>query len=322
MNPAVSVVMAVYNGEDFLRESIDSILAQTFDNFEFIIIDDGSSDETKNILESYDDERIRLFHQANMGLVKSLNRGIKEARAELIARQDADDISLPHRLQFETEFLNNNPECAMVGTASIAINESGQKLHVHARLIDDKDIREELYCANPFGHGTIMARKNTLLEAGGYRDDYGPTEDYDLWRRVKNLGTLANLPHPMYHWRINPNGVSQKNNALQVKYSSQIQGEIWSESAPGPIGVRSILRQTRRYKRSPELSADLASHYLLTQLRLGKTSSAHGRRADRYKTLIAAILAGPTGWRVLILLIGQNARKLYWRISRDGLLGK
>lgn len=128
ISPKVSVVMSVYNGEKYLPETIDSILNQTFKDFEFIIINDGSTDKTAKILTSYDDPRIRIFNQENMGLTKSLNRAISLAKGEYIARMDADDISYPERLKKQVDYLNKNPDIGLVGSKYIRIDKRGRKI--------------------------------------------------------------------------------------------------------------------------------------------------------------------------------------------------
>src|SRR3989337_2996755 len=122
----VSVIMSVYNGERHLRESVDSILNQTFQDFEFIIINDGSKDQSKYILESYKDERIKLIHNKNMGLTKSLNIGISIAKGKYIARQDADDISEPERLKTQYDFMEANPGLGLIGSQFEVIKENGE----------------------------------------------------------------------------------------------------------------------------------------------------------------------------------------------------
>jgi len=164
--PKISVVMAVYNAELFLIESIDSILNQTFDNFELIIINDGSTDGTKNIIESYDDDRIHLICQDNKGLAKSLNVGINKANSDIIARMDGDDICYPNRFQEQIKYLNNNKNCIIIGSNANVIDQSGNYVYTTNVNTDPIKIKSPLSFKSPFIHPSIMFYKDVFLKAG------------------------------------------------------------------------------------------------------------------------------------------------------------
>lgn len=208
MSPKVSVVMSVCNGEKYLREAIDSILDQTFTDFEFIIINDGSTDGTREILESYSDSRIFLLHQKNVGLTKSLNKGLKMVRGEYIARQDADDISFPNRLERQIAFLDKNPEIAMVGSACVRINHDGKYIDLIKYPTDNESIKTALLKFNPFWHTSILIRKRCLDKVGYYREFFKFTQDYDLWLRISEKYKVANIAEPLVKYRFELNSIT------------------------------------------------------------------------------------------------------------------
>jgi glycosyltransferase involved in cell wall biosynthesis len=202
--PPVSVVMSVYNGERYLAAAMDSILSQTFGDFEFIIINDGSTDRTADILRSYSDPRVLVVEQANVGLTRSLNRGIALARGKYIARMDADDISLPERFARQMDFFDTHPTVGVVGTACRVVNEldkTEQELHFP---LSDEQLRPHLIRGNPFVHTSVMMRKSVLEAVGGYNEAYPFAQDYELWVRLAAHTQLANLPEVLvmrrFHW--------------------------------------------------------------------------------------------------------------------------
>lgn len=198
--PKVSVVMPVYNGQRYLRQVIDSILNQTFKDFEFIIINDGSTDSTKKILEGYFDRRIVIIeNQQNLGFTKSLNRGLKRARGEYIARQDADDISLPERLEKMVDFLDKNKDVGLLGASFIKIDEDGKEYETCLLDTEDEQIRKRLLVDKHFGHE--MYRKICIEKVGFYRDVLYPCEDYDLNLRIAEKFKVANIREPLYKYR-------------------------------------------------------------------------------------------------------------------------
>jgi glycosyltransferase involved in cell wall biosynthesis len=219
-NPKVNVLMSVYNGEKYLREAIDSILGQTFKGFEFLIINDGSTDKTGKILESYNDPRIKIINnEENIGLTKSLNIGLRIAKGEFIARQDADDISMPERLEKEVEFLNQNRSAGLVGTDYFMINEKGEVVHIVKCLNGSRELQAKLLEGNQFGHGSVMLRRECIDKVGTYREEFKFAQDYDFCLRIAEVYDMANISEPLYKWRINIKSVSVKRKVLQDKYA-------------------------------------------------------------------------------------------------------
>ena len=201
--PKVSVLMSVYNGIPYLQEAVDGILAQTFTDFEFIIVDDGSSDETPAVLDRYTDSRIvRLRNESNLGLTRSLNCGLAVARGEYVARQDADDVSLLGRLARQVSYLDSHPHIALVGTAYVEVREASGNHRVMTMPLEHKEISMQLFYQNCFCHGSVMARRACLEAVGGYDEQFEVAQDRDLWLRLAEHFELANLPEPLYHLRI------------------------------------------------------------------------------------------------------------------------
>ncbi len=226
--PLVSVVMSVYNGEQYLREAIDSILSQTFTDFEFIIINDGSTDGTLKIIKSYKDPRIVLISRENRGLVSSLNEGIEKARGKYVARQDADDVSLPERLKKQLEYLRTNTKCGVVGSRIREINETGKPYYrvVLSNELPNKSLEMALYYCNPLAHGTVLMRTDVVRSLGGYRKQYWPAEDYDLWVRAARVNRIAVIDEVLYLYRFNEQGISLSNTAKQNSIAEQIRREL------------------------------------------------------------------------------------------------
>ncbi|QWD54504.1 glycosyltransferase [Polynucleobacter paneuropaeus] len=199
----VSVVLPVYNGSQYLRQSIESILQQSYRNFELIIINDGSQDDSQKIIDSYNDSRIRAFEQANIGLAATLNKGISLAKGRWIARQDQDDVSFPERLTKQVHFMNTHPAYAIVGTAAqIWVNETKTD-RFHRHPCSDPELRAGLVFYNYFVHSSVLLDKLILESIGGYTTDpeRQPPEDYELWCRIARKHPVRNLPDVLLAYR-------------------------------------------------------------------------------------------------------------------------
>lgn len=218
--------MSVYNGERYLEEAIESILAQTFRDFELLIVDDGSTDKSAKILAgaASRDVRIRIVtNPSNIGLTRSLNKALAEARGTLIARMDADDIALPERLERQIAFLQNNPEVGVVGTAYRFINGRGETIGEKVILGDNRLIQRVLIRFNPFLHSSVMIRKGLLDRIGGYDERYKKAQDYDLWMRLAPLCHFANLPEVLMKKRFTLDMISYTQERKQIRTAVQIR---------------------------------------------------------------------------------------------------
>ncbi len=213
--------MSVYNGERYLRKSVDSILNQTFKDFEFIIINDGSTDKTLKILNDYNDPRIKIINnKENIGLTRSLNKGLKVAKGEYIARQDGDDTSMAERIKKQIKLLERNLNIGLVGTYSCVINEKGKILYKNRFPESNEEILEKLMRGNVFAHGSVIFRKALVRKVGAYRTEFKSCQDYDLWLRFVEVTEAANIPEFLYSWRLIPDSISGTRRIQQEAYAS------------------------------------------------------------------------------------------------------
>ena len=203
-NPAISVVLPVHNAEAYVREAVESILAQSFTDFECIIINDGSTDGSGAILRELAacDARIVLVERPNGGLVSALNEGIKIARANLIARMDADDVSMPERFALQHARMMEKPELAVLGSFIRVMDKAGDIIRLSEYPLTPKAAARHVEHGCPVAHPAVMMRRDAVLKAGGYRKAFCHAEDYDLWLRMSDLGhAIANLPQPLLNYR-------------------------------------------------------------------------------------------------------------------------
>ncbi|MCK4815385.1 glycosyltransferase [bacterium] len=217
-NPKISVIMSVYNGEKYLRKAIESVLSQTFTGFDFIIVNDGSTDDSLRIIQSYHDERIRVINNEwNIGLTKSLNKAIKESCAEYIARQDADDISLPNRFDEQMQFFEKHPEVSLLGTSIYRIDSNGKMTGKMITLA--KPTMKDLFKGNQFNHGSVMVKRRVLDDVGGYNELCKYAQDHDLWLRIAKHYEVRNLTKILYKLRSHNKNVRFTNGEEAVLYS-------------------------------------------------------------------------------------------------------
>jgi len=218
--------MPVYNAAKYLDETINSILNQTYNDFEFLIIDDGSTDNSLAILNSYKDPRIIVHkNEMNNGYVKTLNKLIDLSRGEYIARQDNDDISLPDRIEKQVLFLNKNKDVGVCGTNAFIF---GKNKKISRMPITDDEIKAYMIINNPMIHSTIMYRKSIfdVWNINKYNEDLCPAEDYAMWFEISKKTKLANLPQPLLKYRWHENNTSQIKKTIQIEKANQIRKEI------------------------------------------------------------------------------------------------
>lgn len=195
--------MPVYNAELYVAQAIRSILSQTFQDFELIIVDDGSTDRSLEILKTFNDPRIRLISRPNTGIVGALNDGIALVRAAIVARMDADDVACRDRLKHQFEYLEAHSDVVALGTSVLLIDPEGMPIMEQAAPIGKEKIEEVLLCGDGRGivHPSLMMKTSTLIELGGYRQRFNFVEDLDLFLRLGERGNLANLPHVLLFYR-------------------------------------------------------------------------------------------------------------------------
>ncbi|MGQ9574274.1 MAG: glycosyltransferase [Thermoguttaceae bacterium] len=224
--PRVSVLMSVYNGACYLREAVESILGQTFGDFEFLIVDDGSTDATAGILAEYqaqDPRIIVLGNHGNLGLTRSLNRGLALARGEYVARHDADDVALAGRLAAEVAHLDRSPQTVLVSANYEIIDAGGDLLEAIRLEGDPMLVRWHLVFFNYIGcHSAVMFRREPVLRLGGYDQSHRYSQDYGLWMRLAELGHLAILPEVLQRHRVHPANLSSMRYPEQERTSLEI----------------------------------------------------------------------------------------------------
>jgi hypothetical protein len=324
--PRVTVLMAVHNGARYLRESIDSILAQTFSDFELLVVDDASGDESPAILAACRDPRLRLLRNSvNLGLTGSLNIGLRVARGELVARQDDDDLSRRDRLARQVEYLDTHREVAVAGTRRTLIDTRGRRIgntpyHASSPLA----MRWQFLFFNPLTHSSVMFRRREIAdELGGYDETMRLGQDFELWSRVLARFEIANLPQPLLRNRIHSGSVTRhvhdtldeqseataRNLAVQKQIVSAVLGDavmadewprLWSGiaypryfAAPGePLRAMELLEALWRLflARHPGAANDPDVHRVTADVRARIASHLvrHGAAADGFRAYIGA----------------------------------
>lgn len=213
-NNLVTILMPVYNGETYLKESIESILNQSFTNFDFLIIDDGSTDQTENIINSYNDNRIKyLKNDSNLGIVKTLNKGLSYIKTKYIVRMDSDDVCFPDRLKKEISYMEKNQDVAVLGCSADIINKRGEKKGSWSFKFPDNHANTYLLFGNCMIHSSIVMRNDILKrEKFSYDILHNAVEDYGLWLKVSKNYWVDLLPEKLLKYRINPNGITSRAN--------------------------------------------------------------------------------------------------------------
>lgn len=224
--PKISVLMSAYNSEKYIAEAIESILNQTFKDFEFIIINDGSTDKTAEIIEKYakKDVRIRFVNNTkNQGIIAALNPGFAMCRGEYIARMDSDDISLPERFAKQVKYMDQHPECGVLGTSIIIFDKENSKEYIQKKRITFFDLLQSCCVVNP----SVMLRKSTLLNNNIlYRPKYIHAEDYGMWSELIKLTEFHNLQDILLKYRWHGGNVSCVHENRQIQTAKEIQSEM------------------------------------------------------------------------------------------------
>ncbi|MEX2006657.1 MAG: glycosyltransferase [Candidatus Saccharimonadales bacterium] len=302
-SPKVTVLMPVYNGQRYLKQAIEGILNQTYKDFEFLIIDDGSTDKSKSIIRRYakKDPRIRLISRPNKGLVATLNEGLDKASGEYIARMDCDDISLKKRLKIEVEYLDANPDVALVGSNYTIVDEHGKRLVDTNVFTHPDDLKLCLVTCNQYGHGSVMIRKSALNKVGNYDKGVGHLEDYDLWIRISHVAKVANIEEPLYQWRKTADSITGANLELQIQQTFARRDREFEYFLKNKKDYRIFSIHPSGYdygRRKSVLYRDLA--YLYQQ---------KGMRWGAVKMLLLAIIFKPRVKRNYYYLIALLLRK-------------
>jgi glycosyltransferase involved in cell wall biosynthesis len=212
-NPIVTVLMAVYNGQKCIRPTIESILNQTFTDFEFLIVNDGSSDRTAEIIKSYKDPRITLFNNdMNLGQTKSLNVGLKLARGKYVARTDAGDVSLPERLLKQVKYVDSNPEVSVLGTSAFRYDGNSKIIDIVHMPTAPQAMLQRIFFASPVIHVSVLMNRKIILDFGGYDEDFPIFADYELWSKLlKNGYRIRNKKQILVGYMVSPDSLGYNN---------------------------------------------------------------------------------------------------------------
>lgn len=280
----VSVVLPVHNAARYIGAAVDSILSQTFRDFELILLDDGSTDGSGGILadRAGRDPRVRVLRQENRGLIATLNRGCAEAAGRYVARMDADDVSFPDRLERQVAFLETHPGVAAVGGAVQYMDDRGPLKMIQRHPADPEAIREGLLRASCLAHPTVVMRRDAVVAAGGYRPAFLHAEDYDLWLRLAEREDLANLPAPVLYQRLHPEQVSFAHIEQQVIATLGAQAAARARRAGRSDPAEGAAAITRRFLLDAGLQAEAIDLAIVAgfvfrgdlMLRLGQTGAA------------------------------------------------
>jgi glycosyltransferase involved in cell wall biosynthesis len=318
--PLVSVLINAYNAEPYLAECLDSVLAQTLEDFEVIVVDDGSSDATGQIAEAYArrDPRVRVYHnERNLGIPATINRALAHSRGEFIAKMDADDVTVPERFAKQVAYLRAHPEVVMVGGWWSRIEADGRELGGHRPRASNRRLAQQMLRRCVMVHPTVMVRGD-LMRRIKYREFFRYAQDYDLFLRLSEHGEIAMLPEVMVKARFNPKGVTVQRFHEQAQYARY---------------ARTFARQRRRrgtdeYERvaaDPSairpFASDRASlgfyHYRRGLLRVSLRDMAGARREFRRSLAAVPWDVRVVGWFVLTLApkaLLEQLRRLMWRL--------
>lgn len=218
--PLVSIILSVYNDEKYIDKCLESIINQSFKSFELIVINDGSTDGSLNKIQSFEDERIRLFSQKNSGLPKSLNKAINLSRGKYIARIDADDICFKNRIESQFYYMERNPNVDILGSNAMIIDEAGKILHQKKVLSHSEDIHLSAHLFCPLIHPTYFVKKSTYKELNGYDENFQYAQDYDfILRAILQKKHIENLSSNTIFYRISSNNLNSKKAVTQMKYA-------------------------------------------------------------------------------------------------------
>ena len=246
--PKVTVLLCVFNGEPYLTSSIHSILNQTFSDFELLIINDGSTDGTLNIIQSFNDTRIRLINNnKNQGLISCLNQGIEAAQGVFLARHDSDDLAINDRLEKQVHYLDSNSKAVLVGTWLSLIDKNGFELEQWKYPEHPHLVRWAMLFDSPVGHSSVMFRTEVARELGGYSENHKYAEDFEFWSRMSKTGEIVNIPQILQQYRIHSESVSSQKNEAQEKMRIMISTANIKEYVHEELGNEVVDFLTNRY---------------------------------------------------------------------------
>lgn len=302
--PEVSVVMGVYNGAQYLHETVDSVLAQEEVEFEFVIVNDGSVDASASILDEYAarDDRVIVVHQENRGLTHALIRGCELARGTYIARQDCGDVSLRRRLSKQVAHIRESPERALVSCTTTFVAPRGEFLYESGGKVDDEDVRRSLLHDDVSSvrgishHGTAMFARTSYREAGGYRREFTVAQDLDLWIRLARKGKISFVQETLYRARMTPDSITAVARPGQLRTAELILKVRDAESRGSD--TKELLTLTTHVARPARRNSASGNYFI------GRMLQKNGNTAAAAEYLRDAVKVNPLllkGWLALLL---------------------
>lgn len=300
--------MAAYNAEKYIKQAISSILNQSFEDFELLIVNDGSTDQTVAAVRSFDDPRIRLIHnESNQGLVFTRNRVLEEARGEFIAVLDSDDIAVPERLQVQYDFMQRHPDVALCSGHAALIDEKGTATGQRF-IVPTDEVNMEVFFGNPFINPAAMFRTAVLRELGGYRD-YAPAEDFDFFLRVSEKYPVSNLDQLLVYYRVHGQNTSAIKPAKIRKIETEILKDMYIRWGM-PLNERLLDLQYLLYAKNYEAMS--ISELILVMNTLRKANRDSGRFPEKrfdallFKKWYEILMIEKPGRAALSLLLNQE----------------
>ncbi len=332
--PAISVAMSVYNGERFLEEAIVSVLAQTFADFELLILDDGSRDSTRAIIENHAarDSRVRPIIRENRGLIASLNQLVAESRAPIVARMDADDICLPQRFARQIEFLDAHPEYGVIGSWCEDIDENGRPwpaASTHRHPTDHEGFNAAIELGRPLlCHPAVMFRRDLVLSVGGYHAAFKHCEDLDLWLRLASITRIASLPEQLVKYRHYADQVSSRH-ATEQQIGAAVAKLAYKQRLAGRRDPTAELERLPPLEAFDDLFArEGVSRAVRAEVAPGLLYSSDGLRGSGFDLILEHLRDGGVRdgmWRTVLRLLrmgeASRAMKLASTLSSTLLVG-
>ncbi len=305
--PKLTVAMAAYNSMPYLAEAIESILAQSFGDFEFLIVNDGSSDASGELIDAYaaKDNRMRALHQDNRGFVASLNRMINEAQSGWIARMDSDDVALPQRFALQWDWLQANPDHGLLGTGIQEIDAQGVPLDSNRPTpLTHEDMAGFAETGPLAHHDSVIMRRDKVLEVGGYHPAFKHCEDYDLWLRLLSVTRMANLPDKLMLYRRHEAQVTESHRAEQT-LNAAIAYEAFLEREASRPDPTADLEHMPRLEELDALFGRPVERQLLAKVAPNLLHSPSALAGGGFDLIVKALKAGvtiPGAWRTVLRL--------------------
>lgn len=319
-NTKVTIFIPLFNGEDYIKETIESALKQDFSDFEVLVIDDGSTDNSLKILSGFTDNRIRIVtNNTNMGRPFTRNRGIELARGEYLAVLDSDDIAETNRLSRQVEFLDKNADIAAVGSFAWYIDDTGNTAFLCEVPTKWTEIAKEILYTNCFIHSSVMFRKQVLIDVGGYNLDFPQAQDYELFLRLCEHYKLANIAEPLIKYRIHSKQVSQTKLASQTRLANLARLNSYKRRKLNKILPSSVTAEPNPdiFDKLTAQKGTLGSN-LLSYIHLYRQLKKH-KIAD--KLILSALLASPFSKEIykeiyFYILRSPLINRLFWYFKR------